>query len=105
MSIYLSKFCLQLCCQGIEVKLPMCRAFHLQVATLPRLKAFKDDKLWFGKNSHELLCYLDENIVSNCRNVCVFANDVRQSPLFYLLQHGPSEWPNNLKGAFLTAEL
>ena len=39
--------------------------------------------------------YLDENIVRNCRNVCVFANDVRQSALFYLVQHGPGEWPNN----------
>ena len=42
-----------------------------------------------------MLRYLDENIVSNCLNVCVFANDVRQSPLFYLVQHSPSEWPNN----------
>ena len=44
---------------------------------------------------HKLLRYLVKNIVSNCLNVCVFANDVRQSPLFYLVQHSPSEWPNN----------
>jgi len=73
MSIYLSKFRLQLCCQGIEVKLPMGRAFHLRVASLTRL---------------------DENIVSDCRNVCVFANDVGQSALLYLVQHGPGEWPD-----------
>ena len=73
----------------------MSGALHLRVAR-PRLKPQ-------GKLSEKFLClhkllrYLVKNIVSNCLNVCVFANDVRQSPQFYLVQHSPSEWPNNNK--------
>ena len=72
----------------------MSGALHLRVAR-PRLKP--QDKLGFWEilMFSQIVAHLDENIVSNCRNVCVFANDVRQSPLFYLVQHSPSEWPNN----------
>ena len=38
MSIYLSNFCLQLWCQGFQVKFPMGRAFHFWIGR-PRLKS------------------------------------------------------------------
>ena len=93
---YLSKFCLQLLCQGNQVKLPMTRALHLRVAR-PRLKPQGKLGFWEILMFSQIVAHLDENIVSNCLNVCVFTNDVRQSPQFYLVQHSPSEWPNNNK--------